>query len=205
MATVQIRIGPADRGRRMDLEDFLEAEGQPGYRYELARGIIEVTNIPADRHGQVVDNLHEQFSEYRRHHPGLILRISHTSEIRLVIPELNTERHPDVALVFRGARVEADGHRRATLVVEVVSPGKRARRRDYEQKREEYLALGLGEYWIIDPKLRQVMVLRRQGDLGAAEWSETFFREDQQIVSQSLPGFEGRVSDLWADVELRDD
>ena len=31
MATVNLRIGPADNGRRMTLEEFREAEEQPGY------------------------------------------------------------------------------------------------------------------------------------------------------------------------------
>ena len=47
MATVNaIRIGPADHGRRMSLEEFREAEEEEGYRYELARGVLEVTLCP---------------------------------------------------------------------------------------------------------------------------------------------------------------
>jgi hypothetical protein len=39
MATVNaIFIGPADHGRKMTLEEFMEAEVEEGYRYELARG-----------------------------------------------------------------------------------------------------------------------------------------------------------------------
>ena len=38
MATIATRIGPADHGRAMSLEEFLEAEEEPGYRCELARG-----------------------------------------------------------------------------------------------------------------------------------------------------------------------
>ena len=55
MATVNaIRIGPADHGRRMTLEEFLEAEEEEGYRYELARGVLEVTEVPNDPHGLIV-------------------------------------------------------------------------------------------------------------------------------------------------------
>ena len=38
MATVRLRIGPADNGLRMSLEEFREAEEEPGYRYELGPG-----------------------------------------------------------------------------------------------------------------------------------------------------------------------
>ena len=49
MATTTIRIGPADHGRTMTLEEFREADEEPGYRYELARGVLEVTEVPNDR------------------------------------------------------------------------------------------------------------------------------------------------------------
>ena len=62
MATTRIQIGPADHGRRMTLDEFREAEEEPGYRYELARGVLEVTEVPNDPHGQIVDNLHEAVS-----------------------------------------------------------------------------------------------------------------------------------------------
>ena len=60
MATVAspVQIGPADNGRRMTLEEFTEAEVEEGYRYELARGVLEVTEVPNDDHGQVVWNLY---------------------------------------------------------------------------------------------------------------------------------------------------
>ena len=56
MATVAppLRIGPADHGRTMTLEEFREAEELDGYRYELARGVLEVTEVPNDPHGVVV-------------------------------------------------------------------------------------------------------------------------------------------------------
>jgi hypothetical protein len=58
MSMVRIRIGPADNGRTMTLEEFHEAEEQPGYLYELSRGVLEVTQVPGEDHGQILDNLH---------------------------------------------------------------------------------------------------------------------------------------------------
>ena len=196
MATVKLRIGPADVGRRMSLEEFHEAEWREGYLYELARGVLEVTNVPGDSHGQIVDNLHEGFSAYRRQHPRLMLRIGHGSDFRYLIPELESDRHPELAIVFRETPRDARGRQRALLAVEVVSPGPRARKRDYEEKREEYLAIGLAEYWIIDPKLRQVILLTRQAAAAGASWAEAVFPADGTIRSGLLPGFAFRVADL---------
>ena len=130
MSTVKLRIGPADHGRAMTLEEFREAEEQPGYLYELARGVLEVSEVPADDHGQIVHNLHEAMSEYNRQHPGRIRRIAHGSDLRLIIPELVSDRHPDLAIVFWGAPLNERGQQRPGLVSEVVSTGKRARHRD---------------------------------------------------------------------------
>jgi Uma2 family endonuclease len=201
MSVVKLRIGPADHGRPMTLEEFREAEEQPGYLYELARGVLEVSEVPSDDHGHVIDNLHEMISLYRRGHPGRISRIAHGSDIRLLIPELESDRHPDLAIVFRGAPLNARGRQIPRWISEVVSPGAKARRRDYEVKSEEYLALNIGEYWIIDPFERKVTVRVRQETPEGPIWSERVFTGEEVIVSELLPGFQGTVAELWADAE----
>jgi Uma2 family endonuclease len=197
MSTVKLHIGPAERGRAITLEEFRDAEEEPGYHYELARGVLEVGEVPGDEHGQIIDNLHEAFSNFRRGHPGLIRRIAHGSDLRVIIPEFESDRHPDLALVFFGARLNSRGRQIPALVCEVVSPGARARRRDYEEKAEEFLTLGIGEYWIVDPKNRMVTILELRGDDGAPAWSERVFKGDEVITSTLLPGFQGTVSQLW--------
>ena len=62
-------------------------------------------------------------------------------------------------------------------------------------KREEYLAYGLDEYWIVDPLKRQVTVLTHRGDT----WHEAVLRDDQVIASLVLPGFATTVAELWID------
>ena len=201
MPTTRIQIGPEDIGRAMTMEEFLEADEKPGYLYELARGVLDVVETPRDAHGQIVHNLHKLLILHDIHHPGLILWIGHGSDIRLLIFETESDRHPDLAVVFRGAPLNPRGRQLPGLVVEVVSPGARARRRDYEEKREEYLRLGIAEYWIIDPDQRRVTVLVRQNTGANASWAERVFPGDDVIESTLLPGFEGTVAALWVDVE----
>jgi Uma2 family endonuclease len=199
MSTTRIQIGPADHGRTMSLEVFLEAEEEPGYRYELARGVLEVTEVPNDPHGQIVSNLYVMLFLYKSANPNVILRIGGGSEFRLWVPELVSGRNPDTALVLRGTPKDDRGRRRPALVAEVVS--RRGEVRDYQTKREEYLVYGVREYWIIDPQRLLVTVLTRQDAAGAADWSERVFRGDEPIDSGLLPGFAGAVAELWADVE----
>jgi len=166
MATTRIQIGPADHGRRMTLEEFLEAEEEPGYRYELARGVLEVTEVPNDPHGQIVSNFYCMLADYKKAHPGVILRIGGGSEFRLWIPEMVSGRNPDTAVVFHGTPKDQRGRRRPALAAEVVSRGGEVR--DYQTKREEYLVYGLLEYWIVDPQRKDVTILTRR-DLEAGD------------------------------------
>jgi len=125
----------------------------------------------------------------------MVRRIGGGGEFRLWVPEMTTGRNPDLAIVFRGTPKDDRGRRPPRLVAEVVSEG--AEDRDYVEKRQDYWAFGIKEYWIVDPTLRQVLVLIRQGD----DWVERTFRGEEVIASELLPGFEGTVAGLWADVE----
>ncbi len=198
MATVQLRIGPADNGRRMTLEEFQEAEEEPGYRYELARGVLEVTEVPNDPHGQIVSNIQLAFYRHKDRHPGVIRRIGGGGEFRLWVPEMASGRNPDVAVVFHGTPKDNRGRRRPALVVEVVSEG--GEDRDYRTKREEYWTFGVQEYWIVDRSLRSVLTLIRQGE----SWIERVSLNDDVIASDLLAGFVGTVAELWADVDDED-
>jgi len=196
MSTIKTRIGPADHGRRMTIEEYREADEVQGYRYELARGVLEVTQVPNDPHWQIVSNLQAMLYAHRTAHPGLILRIG-GGECQVWIPEMVSGRNPDVAIVFTGTPKDDRGRQPPSLVAEVVSRGGEVR--DYQTKREEYATFGIREYWIVDPRLQQVTVLALQE---GGDWSAQVFRGTDIIASRLLVGFAGTVADLWADAEL---
>ena len=198
-ATLTIRIGPADHGRLMTLEEFQEADVEEGYRYELARGVLEVTHVPNDPHGVTVWNLLSSVGVYSREHPRVIYRAGGGSEFRLCKAPRGaiSGRNPDVAVALRGTPKDWRGHRPPSLAFEVVSEGSEARERDYVTKRAEYLAYGLREYWIVDLQEKTVTVLIRDGDI----WVEQVYRDDQHAVSLVLPGLAIRLPDLWPEVE----
>jgi Uma2 family endonuclease len=199
MATIATRIGPADNGRAMTLEEFLDAEVEEGYRYELARGILEVTNVPDDPHGQVVCNLYRVVSRFDQTHPGSILRYGGGNEFQLLFPGFVSGRNPDLSVALRGAPRNYRRRRDPVLVAEIVSEG--SGDRDYRVKREEYLAYGLLEYWIIDLENWKMTLLIRDGDV----WVERVLEGDQPIASLVLPGLAATVADLWIDLEEYED
>lgn len=199
MATVALstRIGLADHGRAMTLDEFLDAEEEEGYRYELARGVLEVSLIPGDPHGLLVWLFLGWIRDYERDHPALIFRAGGGADFRLWLPEMVSGRHPDVGVALVATPRDLRGRRRPSLAIEIVSEGDEAHHRDYVTKREEYLAFGLLEYWIVDRFARRVVVLVRDGDV----WAEHVFVDGQVASGLVLPGFVVNVADLWAEAE----
>ena len=76
--------------------------------------------------------------------------------------------------------------RGADLVMEVVSAGDEARRRDLTQKREEYAQAGIPEYWIVDPELGQITVLTLEDQIYVVHGE---FKRGDRATSKLLPGF----------------
>lgn len=107
----------------MTLEQFREAEEEPGYRYELGRGVLEATEVPNDPHGQIVSNLSRLIHRYADDHPGVVRRVGGGGEFRLWIAEMDSGRNPDLAVVLQGTPKDERGRRPPSLVVEVVSRG----------------------------------------------------------------------------------
>jgi Uma2 family endonuclease len=90
----------------------------------------------------------------------------------------------------------ADGklHGAPELIVEVLSPGSVHERRDREAKLKLYSRRGVQEYWIVDWRLRQVEMYRRQ-DL-VLQLKSTLHEADV-LESPLLPGFGCKVSSLF--------
>jgi Uma2 family endonuclease len=74
----------------------------------------------------------------------------------------------------------------ADLVMEVVSEDEESRVRDYETKPPEYAAAGISEYWIVDPQLRRITVLRRRGQAYVLHGK---FVDGERVTSRLLSGF----------------
>jgi Uma2 family endonuclease len=77
------------------------------------------------------------------------------------------------------------------IVVEFVSRSRRDVRRDYVQKRLEYLEAGVREYWVIDRFRRRMTVFRADG-------STLEFTESETYQPPLMPGFELPLPRLFA-------
>ncbi len=190
-----IRIGPHDHGRRMTLDDFDEAEVVAGIQVELGRGVIIVSEIPLPWHLILIDRLRCLITSYRAAHPGKVFCLAGGGECKLPVAEYNSERHPDLAVYLTEPPYQDSNAAWSEwipeLVIEVVSPGSEVR--DYSEKRDEYLAFGVREYWIVHPDRKEIMVLRRM----KGQWSEQTLTAINDYSPHLLPGFSLNVARVF--------
>ena len=181
----RVRIGPEDHGRRMTLDEFDHVIAEDGFHYELAKGVIEVSEVPKPEHAKQVQAIRNQLGRYQDDHPAAVDLIASSNECKLLIGPSESERHPDVSLYLSPQPVLRDVWSVwiPQIVVEVVSES--SRKRDYEKKPPEYLALGVDEYWIVDAARDQMTVLTRW----RGQWQTAVLKPPKRYSTRLLPGF----------------
>jgi Uma2 family endonuclease len=107
-------------------------------------------------------------------------------------------REPDVVFMLNEHRdrVGKKYWKGADLVMEVVSDDRKSRQRDLIDKRREYAQAGIPEYWIVDPKKKQITVLRLAGKKYAVHGT---FKAGRTARSHLLPGFTVDVASAFAE------
>jgi Uma2 family endonuclease len=170
------------------------------HRYEIIDGELFVSTAPHFRHQVACTKSSRALDEWNDATrlgvvavaPGLIF-----SEIDAVIPDVVWISHERIARL-----ADAAGHFQGApeLVVEVLSPGAKNRRRDLDRKLRLYSRYGVDEYWIVDWRAETVAVYRRaveekQG-MVALRLVATLAR-DEIPASPLLPGFSLSVAHLF--------
>ena len=194
-------IGPGAAGTLMTTDEFDHAEFEEGQRYELINGVLVVSPIPSL--GEVDPNefLGHLLWAYQEEHPK-------GSSLDFTAPERTIEtkknrRRVDRA-IWTGLGRLPRKNETPNILVEFVSSGKRNRRRDYESKLGEYMAINVKEFWIIDRFDRCMVVFTRKG----GEIRKRVIRENGTYKTPLLPGFVVPLAtllaraDRWADAEL---
>jgi Uma2 family endonuclease len=187
MATEAVRpvraFGPDSAGTLMTPREFDRGRFEEGWRYELLHGVLIVSPIPLENERDPNGELCYLLRSYRDNHPeGAALNgtlYEHTVKTR------QNRRRAD-RVIWAGLDRPPRKGDPPTIVVEFVSGGKRARKRDYEEKRDEYLEIGVSEYWIIDRFRRSLTVCRKAG----RRFKRLRVGEKQTYATELLPGFE---------------
>ncbi len=189
---------PLLRGPRLTLEDYLNYDDGTDTRYELVDGVLVAMGAENPLNSQITGLLLITF--FQLGIPPYRLAIGHQLGIS---PTQATARQPDFIVHSEAseASITADGkllrfgQPAPLLVVEIVSNSdtdKKSRDRDYLEKRQEYAARGIPEYWIVDPIAQVVLVLTLTG----SEYREVRFMGEQTIVSPTFPDLVLAVAQL---------
>jgi Uma2 family endonuclease len=156
---IELRLGLADHGVKLTREEFGEAQYEEPWRYERVGGKLVVMS-PAGHDHQIPHNLFRDYlGAYKLAHPEIVEFVF--SEVWICTTK-STDRIADIGVFLVGAKNKGTIPERAPdLAFEFVSGGGDDRKRDYVEKRAEYLRAGVKEYVIIDPFDSRCAILRR--------------------------------------------
>lgn len=175
------------------INDYLDLDARTNYLIEFSHGSVEVLPMPSLQHQRITRALfHLLFLFVQRHQLGEVF--FSPTKVRLWEGKI---REPDV-LFIANAHVQqstAQWFEQIDLAMEVVSPDDPAR--DLEIKRREYALARIPEYWIVDPRTREILVLT----LGDANWYQVHgvFAAGDVATSALLAGFSLAVDDVFAE------
>jgi len=181
----RIILGPELNGTLMTPEEFDAVEQyDDNYVYELIHGVLVVNPIPLETEVGPNEYLGYLLLGYwERNLPK--------SALDATLPERyirtrDSRRRAD-RLIWAGlGRVPDWKKDLPTIAIEFVSQARRDRLRDYQEKRREYMELGIGEYWIID-RFRRTMTVIRNRPKGP---QVRIVHEHETYSTPLLPGFE---------------
>ena len=184
-------VGIACAGIRMTDEEFDAADFDDEWVYELINGVLVVSPVPGEGEVDPNEELGRMLRNYREQHPR-------GKALDKTLPERyvrwpHSRRKAD-RLIWAGlGRVPDPKRDLAAIAVEFVSRGRRNQYRDYEEKLDEYMALGILEYWLIDRFNRTMTVAA----MVRGQVKRRVIRANQVYRTKLLPGFELRPADLF--------
>jgi Uma2 family endonuclease len=177
--------------KSLTFEEYLTYDDGTDNRYELVNGELAMVPLPTADHSDTIDLLSDAFrAEIRRlEHPWIVKR--DVGVYTRTNPATGKEhsRTPDVCVMTSSQWQELKADKKSSavlrtpplLAVEIVSPG--SKKTDYGSKEEEYKAIRVLEYWIVDLRNSKVSVLLLEG----SGYKTTEFKGNEQIISQTFP------------------
>lgn len=190
------------QSKKLTFNEYLNYSNDTDKRYELIDG--ELIALPPESEP---NNFIANYLFFYLASSGLVpLRLikSHNCEVQVAVLRSGdaANRYPDL-IILEPEHIPLTVNRLTItfdmlpprLVVEVVSPGRVGRERDYERKRAQYAARGIVEYWVIDP-IQQVVTVLWLEDGNYVEVG--VFRDGEAMVSPMFPQLNLTVKQIFS-------
>jgi Uma2 family endonuclease len=179
------RLGRHSNGMLMTPQEFDAAtDFDELYSYELIHGVLIVSPPPGESERDPNGELDHLLRAYKSGHPaGSVLDKTLAEQY----VHLSDSRRRADRVIWAGlGRIPDPKTDVPAIVVELVFNRQRDRVRDFEEKRRQYLAIGIQEYWIID-RFRRIMTVFR----GRTEQpAEQIVKQNEVYRTPLLAGFE---------------
>ena len=179
---LDLRLGVADHGRKLSREEFAEAQYDEPWRYERVNGKLVVMAPAGPDHQRPNNRIRDFLGAYSLAHPEIV---EYVFSEAWIYTSKEIDRIADIGVFLLASQEKGTGPGRAPdLVYETVSGGGEDRKRDYVDKRAEYLRIGVQEYVIIDRFEHRLTVLRRR----RGRFTESELGRGDVYTSPLLPG-----------------
>ena len=180
---------------RLTYDDFLLFPDD-GRRHEIIDGEHYVTPSPNLRHQRLVGRLFLSIGNYLAAHPD-------AGQVFLAPLDVVLSYHdvvePDLLFVAgdqTAIMTEKNIQGPPALVIEVIS--KSTRKKDAQTKRRLFERTGVREYWLVDPELDLVQVLRASATGKLVRVDELAAEDDATLTTPLLEGWQLSMRALFA-------
>ncbi len=180
---------------RLTYDDFLLFPDD-GRRHEIIDGEHYVTPSPNLRHQRLVGRLYLSIGNYLAAHPD-------AGQVFLAPLDVVLSYHdvvePDLLFVAgdqTAIMTEKNIQGPPALVIEVIS--KSTRKKDAQTKRRLFERTGVREYWLVDPELDLVQVLRASATGKLVRVEELAAEDDATLTTPLLEGWQLSMRALFA-------
>ena len=180
---------------RLTYDDFLLFPDD-GKRHEIIDGEHYVTPSPNLRHQDLVGRLYLSIGNHLAATPGLGRVFLAPLDVVLSFHDVV---EPDLLFVAGNQReilTEKNIHGPPALVVEVMS--RSTRKKDAQVKRRLFERAGVREYWLVDPELDLVQVLRLSAKGRLVRVEEVAAEDDGMLTTPVLPTWQLSMRTLFA-------
>lgn len=193
MATVQLKLGPADQGRALSLDEFESADYVPGYKYEIIEGKLYVSPEPNFPESFLERWLVRKLDRYLDERPDVINYIAVKSRVFVHEQSQPTVPEPDVA-VYHDLPLDQPllnlhwENISPILVAEILVGGDI--HKDLTRNPDlHHRVPSIKEYWVVNgsenPDEPSLIQYRRRGKA----WTVTTFPFGSTFTTKLLPGF----------------